>query len=94
MHGRRQPPLGRYGLRNLRVDEPKNERQNRTDQESRSDWKIEREVLMRHDDVARQAPSLSGPVPLRCDGVDAPAPASGSIESCAKMVNPLKERRP
>jgi hypothetical protein len=33
-------------------------------------------------------------VPLRCDGVDAPAPASGSIESCAKMVNPLKERRP
>ena len=56
MHGRRQPPAGRYGLRGSPVDEPKNERQNRADQESRSDWKIEREALMLHDEVARQAP--------------------------------------
>jgi hypothetical protein len=56
MRGRRQPPAVRYGHCGVPVDEPKNERQNRTDQESRSDWKIEREVLMLHDDVARQAP--------------------------------------
>ena len=56
MHGRRQPPAGRYGLRGSPADEPKNESQNRADQESRSDWKIEREALMLHDDVARQAP--------------------------------------
>jgi hypothetical protein len=42
MHDRRQPPASRYGLRGSPVDEPKNERQNRTDQGSRSDWKIER----------------------------------------------------
>jgi len=41
MGGRRQPPAVRYGLRGSPVDEPKNERQNRTDQESRSAWKIE-----------------------------------------------------
>jgi hypothetical protein len=62
MRGRRQPRAGRYGLRGLPVDEPKNECQNRTDQESRSDWKIEREVLMLHDDVARRRPSLSTPI--------------------------------
>jgi hypothetical protein len=56
MRGCRPPPSGRYELRGLPVDKPKNERQNRTDQESRSDWKIEREILMLHDDVARQAP--------------------------------------
>ena|GEM_PF-4763561 len=33
-------PQGRYGLRGSPVDEPQNERQDRTDQESRSDWKI------------------------------------------------------
>ena len=65
MGGRRQPPAVRYGLRGSGVDEPKNERQNRTDQESRSDWKIEREVLMLHDDVARQAsqPERADPSP-------------------------------
>ena len=53
-----------YGHCASPVAEPKNERQNRTDQESRRDWKIEREVPMLHDDVALlQAPQPEGAAP-------------------------------